>query len=75
MSSSDTWSDTLIRTLSLSGTKVERIKRFLKLNPFFDFSSLARLAITRFIADPSLELTTLEPAPRDKGKTMSKELR
>lgn len=34
----------------------EAIQDFLEKNPYFDFSTLARIAIKKFIENPSIEL-------------------
>lgn len=42
------------------------IKEFLKNNPFLDFSTLARLAIQKFIENPELKLKTNNPSKEQK---------
>jgi hypothetical protein len=36
--------------------EIEAINRFLKQNPYFDFSTLAKIAISKFIENPQLNL-------------------
>ena len=54
-------SSTQTRTIRFKATDLRDIERFLEQNPIFDFSSLARLAIRRFIENPSVEVRGLEP--------------
>ena len=49
----------LIRTLRLKPEEGQRIDEFLDQNPFFDFSTLARIAITEFIQNPKLQLNAV----------------
>lgn len=48
------------RAIRLSSEDNQKIEQFLKLNPFFDFSSLARLSLLSFIEKPHLLLKPLE---------------
>jgi len=52
------------RTVRFSERELKRIDQFLSQNPFLDFSSLARLAISKFIESPSIEVkaVAMEPA-------------
>lgn len=50
---------TFTRTVRFSQSETDDIGAFLKRNPFFDFSSLARLAITEFIRNPVLRVNPL----------------
>jgi hypothetical protein len=60
---------TKTKAIRLSETEERLIDEFLKKNPFFDFSSLARTSILRFIENPQLNLT-----PVRSGKKNSKEV-
>jgi len=53
----------LSRTRAIRFTDPEeaQIQEFLFNNPFFDFSTLAKLAITAFINDPKLEVRPVSP--------------
>lgn len=45
------------RAVRFSESENEAIKKFLEDNPFFDFSTIARMAILKFIENPQIELT------------------
>jgi len=49
--------ENLSRTVRFKETDLELIEEFLKKNPFFDFSSLTRLAVLEFIKKPTLQIT------------------
>lgn len=44
------------RAVRFSDQEEEEIQRFLELNPFLDFSTLARVAIKRFMENPQIEM-------------------
>lgn len=44
------------RTVRFDKTTIDKIDLFLKLNPFLDFSTLARLSINNFIENPNLKI-------------------
>lgn len=44
------------KAVRFSEKEDEEIKEFLKNNPFLDFSTLARLAIQKFIENPEIQL-------------------
>ena len=44
------------RAIRLSDEEEVAIQRFLELNPYLDFSTLARISIFDFIKDPKLKL-------------------
>ena len=46
----------IVKALRMPKKDWEQIERFLSLNPFFDFSTLARTAISEFIKNPKLDL-------------------
>ena len=69
----------IVKALRLPKKDWEQIERFLELNPFFDFSTLARVSISEFIKNPKLDLvgvvSATTPAPRQKIRTLrSKEV-
>ena len=55
--------DNVSRTVRFKREEVDLIERFLEVNPFFDFSSLTRVALTQFIQDPKLPLKAI-PMPK-----------
>ena len=44
------------RAIRFSGQDERQIEEFLEMNPVFDFSSMARIAILEFIKNPKLAL-------------------
>ncbi len=40
----------------LEGKELAKIDEFLKANPFFDFSTLTRMAIQKFIENPQVQI-------------------
>ena len=60
------------RAIRLSATEDQKIDEFLKHNPFFDFSTLARMAILGFIKEPKL---IIQPIGASSGKTSPKNVR
>lgn len=66
-------------TVRFKPHELERRERFVSQNHFFDFSTLARISIQRFIEDPILEVRGLKPAPAKepapaKGRRKKSEL-
>lgn len=68
----------VIRLINMAKTRAIRftdqeeklIQEFLKQNPFFDFSSLARAAIVKFVQEPTLNLKAIKgpkPAMNERG--------
>jgi hypothetical protein len=49
------------RTVRFKPHELDRIDQFLAQNPFFDFSSLARIAIQKFIENPKLKVSGVKP--------------
>lgn len=45
------------RAVRFSEQENEAIKNFLESNPYFDFSTIARMAILKFIENPQIEFT------------------
>ena len=56
------------RAIRLSDQDEKRIEEFLRNNPLFDFSSLARLAILGFIKDPKLTIYPVKEITTDVNK-------
>ncbi|MBT4791854.1 MAG: hypothetical protein HON90_09810 [Halobacteriovoraceae bacterium] len=50
--------------IRLSDSEERLVNEFLKKNPFFDFSSMARTAISKFIEDPQIKLTPIKRTKR-----------
>jgi|LakMenEpi03Aug12_release.lakeMendotaPanAssembly.Ray.scaffolds.fasta_scaffold6245618_1 hypothetical protein len=44
------------KAIRFKDEELEAINTFLKQNPFFDFSTLAKIAIAKFIKNPELQL-------------------
>ena len=59
--------DNVSRTVRFKKGETEQIDLFLMENPFFDFSSLTRVALVQFIQDPKLPLKGI-PRLIDKDK-------
>lgn len=57
---------TKTKAIRLSESEDRLIEEFLRKNPFFDFSSLARTAILKFIEDPRLSFTAVKTPKRSK---------
>ena len=61
-----------IKAVRFSDKEDKAIKEFLKNNPYFDFSTVARMAILKFIENPEINLV---PTKVDNKKnTNSKRL-
>jgi hypothetical protein len=54
------------KAVRFSDTEEKAIKEFLKRNPYFDFSTLARMAIISFIENPNLKLKPSQLDPRNE---------
>ncbi len=48
------------RAVRFSDSEDEAIKKFIKNNPYFDFSTIARMAILQFIEDPKIDIVANE---------------
>jgi hypothetical protein len=62
---------TISRTIRFKERDLETIDEFLEKNPFFDFSSLTRIALTEFIKNPSMQIVGViseEPTPKPERK-------
>lgn len=49
-----------VRTVRFDKKELARIDEFLKANPFFDFSTLTRLSIQRFIENPDFKINAIQ---------------
>ena len=54
----------LSRSVRFKEAELELVDEFLSKNPFFDFSSLTRLAVMEFIKKPTLQITPVSPTDR-----------
>jgi len=61
------------RAIRIPDEEDKRIEQFLSLNPFFDFSSLARTSILKFIENPQLDIKAVAIKKRQKRAPRSKE--
>lgn len=46
----------VVRTVRFDQSEIKKIEEFLKRNPFLDFSTLTRIAISHFIENPTLNV-------------------
>ena len=60
------------RTVRFDSSEIKRIEEFLKANPFFDFSTLTRMSIQKFIENPQIQLKPI-PVVSKKANTRSME--
>jgi len=60
------------KAIRFSKREWQLIEKFLDQNPFFDFSSLGRVAISSFIKNPTLKVSPVSDAPTPKQKIKSK---
>lgn len=56
------------RTIRFNNVDIRDIDRFLKENKVFDFSTLARTAIRKFIENPNIEIKGLDELNGNKPK-------
>lgn len=49
-----------VRTVRFDKKDLTKIDEFLKQNTFLDFSSLARMSITRFIENPTVQIKAVQ---------------
>ena len=56
------------RAIRLSEHEDQRIRTFLKRNPMFDFSTLARTALASFIENPKVDLLAVKKSETPKRK-------
>lgn len=50
-----------VRAVRLSPAEEKQVQEFLKRNPIFDFSTLARTALMRFVKQPNMEIKSVNP--------------
>jgi len=60
------------RAIRFSDAEEKLLNEFLEANPFFDFSSLARFAIMRFIKEPKMELRPIKERRGDRHQLGAK---
>jgi hypothetical protein len=60
--------ENLSRTVRFKELEIELIEEFLSKNPFFDFSSLTRIALVEFIKNPSIQITPVSTNSRIQKK-------
>jgi oligoribonuclease (3'-5' exoribonuclease) len=61
--------NTTTRTVRFTAKEIEEIEVFLHENPFFDFSTLTRLAVAEFIRHPKLQVKAIKENPKkSKGR-------
>ena len=56
------------RGIRLKDHEEKLVQDFLAQNPFFDFSTMARIAITKFINDPQLTVKPVNSKKSSKSK-------
>jgi hypothetical protein len=56
------------RAIRFTDQEEKQIQEFLKQNPFFDFSNLARAAILKFIQEPTLSLKPIKTTKRQSNE-------
>jgi len=59
-----------VRAVRLPPAEDKQIQEFLRRNPFFDFSTMTRLALMQFIENPEL---TLKPVKKEKPASKRRE--
>lgn len=64
--------ETITRTVRFKPEELKLIEEFLEKNPFFDFSSLTRTALTGFIHNPQL---VVRPVAEPKVKSQQKQIK
>lgn len=60
----------ITKAVRLSDDEIASIEEFLRKNPLFDFSSLARTAIRAFIQSPSLSVLPVQARTKRRSKTV-----
>lgn len=60
-----------IRTVRFTEEDIKFIEAFLKKNYFFDFSTLARVAIRNFIENPHLQIESISKINKNNQKENS----
>jgi hypothetical protein len=59
------------RAVRLSDKEERQIEEFLNANPFFDFSTLARMAILEFIKNPKITIQPIKQTSQRKDRKSS----
>lgn len=55
--------ESVSRTVRFNTDELKLIDEFLRSNPFFDFSTLTRIAVTEFIKNPSVQIKPVGTKP------------
>lgn len=55
-----------VRGVRFTEAEEKLIEEFLKKNPFFDFSTLAKISINEFIKKPSISFTPIKFSKNDE---------
>jgi hypothetical protein len=63
--------ENLSRTIRFKEDEIRLIEEFLDKNPFFDFSSLTRLAVSEFVKNPTLQIKAVTPKSPTNTKARS----
>jgi hypothetical protein len=58
------------KAIRFSDKEDKAIKEFIKNNPYFDFSTIARMAILNFIENPQIELKPTKIEKEDTSKRL-----
>ena len=65
----------IVRTVRFDKKDLQKIDEFLKQNSFLDFSSLARLSISHFIENPTVQIKAVEnkskKSAKDRGQNVA----
>lgn len=56
------------KAIRISDEEDKAIREFLKNNPFFDFSTIARMAILQFIENPTVKLKPSKIESKNSSK-------
>ena len=54
----------IVRTVRFEKEELDKIEKFLKRNPFLDFSTLTRMALNDFIENPRVQIRPLASQKR-----------
>lgn len=59
------------KAVRFTDEELAKVEKFLKSNPLFDFSKLARMAISAFIENPTI---TINPIPKNSDDAPREEI-
>jgi hypothetical protein len=60
--------ENLSRTIRFKKDELDLIEKFLAKNPFFDFSSLTRIAVVEFVKNPPIQIVGVQARELVKEK-------